>query len=235
MKVCSRAGASAGESGARGSKVRAWRRAPWRVAWSGQHSRVPGASNRASRGGAEEHVAVVEEHLAVAVQAEGFEGVEVFESVGEGRVDVAQAGEPLLERGGHGLEAHAGGDGPEGVAGVRWECVVEDDEVAVEARVVLEEGGEEDECAGEEGFGGDGGEAEAGGGRSRHGSAGRGAGGGGGMVAPGPLRVGLPGRAAAPAVGPMEPTAGMVPGTGAPEGRTGRQDVGLYVAFSLLG
>ena len=204
------------------------------VAASAVEGDVVGAAQQGARGveqGVEgrtdEDVAVVEEHLAVAAQAEGFEGVEVFEPAGEGRMGVAQAGEPAPERGGHRLEAHEGRDGPEGVAGGLRERVVDDDEVAVEARVVFEEGGEEDEGAGEEGLGGDGGEAQPGGGRGRHGSAGRvrRAGGAGGMVSPGPPRAGSPGMADAPAVGPMEPAAGMVlPGTGALEGRIGRQD-----------
>ena len=118
--------------------------------------------------GADEHVAVVEEHLAVAVQPEGFKGVEVLAPAGKGRVAGGQMGEPVPEPGGHRLEPHAVGEGLEGVARGLGECVVDDDEVAVEAWMVLEEGAEQDEGARDEGLGGGGGEADAGGGRGFH-------------------------------------------------------------------
>ncbi len=63
---------------------------------------------------------------------------------------------------------HAVRDGLQGVARGLGERVVDDDEVAVEAWMVLEEGTEHDEGARDEGFGGGGGEADAGCGGGLH-------------------------------------------------------------------
>ena len=92
--------------------------------------------------GLEQHVAVVEQHLAVAAQAEGFEGEELPQSGREVRARGAQGGQPAAQCGGDGLEAQAGAHLREMAAVWLGQPVVDDDEVAVEAGVVLQKGAE---------------------------------------------------------------------------------------------
>ena len=92
---------------------------------------------------ADEDVAVVEQHLAIAGQPERLDRVEILQPAGEGRMGGAQAGQPGLEIGGHRLEPHAVGNGVERVLRGLGERVVDDDDVAGEAGMVPEEGTEQ--------------------------------------------------------------------------------------------
>ena len=152
-------GAPGGCTGGRGAKVAASRRPPRRDTSSPQHSRAAGESNRSGDRGLEQHVAVVEQDLAVSAQAEGFEGVELREPGDEVRARDAERRKAGAQCRGDGLEAQSGA-GLREVAAMRFgQCVVDDDEVAVEAGVVFQERAEGGERARYEAFRGRGDEA----------------------------------------------------------------------------
>ena len=136
---------------------------------SAAHELFPGSEQLAD-GGAEQHVAVVVEHLAVSAQPEGFEGVE------HARPDAELRKLARRERGGQAfdlpqqhrrnrLELHATAHRPEQSARLPGQPVVQHDHVSLETGMVLLERAEHGNRAGQEALGRDGDQAVSG----RHG------------------------------------------------------------------